>query len=173
MTQNAAMNRYADGEDAAFSKQPVRLAVALCTFGAVLAFPFSCIGAPGKGALEDGALAAAQSADGARTVFDVRIEPRGLQCPTGGQLLLGGLDENLNGALDLSEVREKAYFCRGVSRDGEPSGFSSRNEAPGITCPTGGRMYSWGYDEDRNGQLDHGEALFNIYVCLPREKDWI
>jgi OmcA/MtrC family decaheme c-type cytochrome len=93
-------------------------------------------------------------------------EPAGANCAYGGVKLEVGLDADLDGVLDPSEVRaaSTAYICHGA---GTSALVATSAEAPGSNCPFGGTRIETGLDVDNSGRLDATEidAAATSYVC--------
>ena len=68
---------------------------------------------------------------GGTGLLNIRPEPVGEHCATGGQKIESGLDTNGNGALDISEVEATNYVCNGA--DGGTLLSATGSLAPGDT----------------------------------------
>lgn len=94
-------------------------------------------------------------------------------CPTGGQLVEFGLDDDRDGILDPTEVDGSQYVCTGATGSPGPTGPTGPTgpmgdagvdglntlvlvsiEDPGQNCEWGGQRIEWGLDDDRDGLLD-------------------
>jgi hypothetical protein len=102
----------------------------------------------------------AQGEPGLANLLAVVDEPAGGNCPSGGQRVESGLDDNGDGSLDASEVDQATYLCDGGDRVSRVS-----NAAWGGVCQRGGLKVESGVDEDENGELDDLEVDRIEYVC--------
>ena len=50
-------------------------------------------------------------ADGLQSLINQTVEPAGVNCATGGQMIESGLDDNNDGTLDAGEVDQTSYVC--------------------------------------------------------------
>jgi alpha-tubulin suppressor-like RCC1 family protein len=105
-------------------------------------------------------------------LLETRLEPKGQNCPGGGNAVLGGADANHNGKLDAQEVSSTTYVCNGVDGangkdgvDGKTSLIQSKSEGIGSACPTGGAKYSTGLDLDADGVLGEDEVTNVRFIC--------
>jgi alpha-tubulin suppressor-like RCC1 family protein len=96
-------------------------------------------------------------------LVDVRPEPPGPRCPTGGTAIRTGKDNDFDGKLDDGEVKQVQYVCNGAN--GKTPVLKTKAEPIGTRCPTGGQAISWGYDDNMNGVLDVAERKDTTYVC--------
>jgi collagen type I alpha len=113
-----------------------------------------------------------------------RAEPAGANCPTGGERIDTGFDDNANNILDLSEVDVSAYICngadgadgadgavgpKGVNGDAGPVGASAfvtmDAEQAGENCADGGMRVSYGVDANSDGTLQDDELEGTKFVC--------
>ena len=93
-------------------------------------------------------------------------------CPDGGVWVQGGIDQNGNDTLDISEVTENAFICNGSDgADGAEGATSARSLFrvdtldPGDTCANGGVRIASGMDENANDQLDDDEIIDDATLC--------
>jgi Collagen triple helix repeat (20 copies)/Photosynthesis system II assembly factor YCF48 len=124
------------------------------------------------------------------SVAKIESAPVGANCPLGGAEIDAGLDTNLNGVLDASEITSRQYVCTG---DVGPVGAAGATGATGASgaagtagvagavgvstlvtlvvepvgthCPTGGTKVSSGPDSNRDGVLESNEVTTTAYVC--------
>lgn len=96
-------------------------------------------------------------------------EAAGANCSNGGKKVQFGLDANVNGILDASEVTDTSYVCNGSDGmngvDGLNALFVSSPEAAGTNCTNGGIHIDTGVDNNSNGILDASEITSTSYVC--------
>ena len=91
--------------------------------------------------------------------------PPGDDCPEGGFMVAVGLDDDGDGQLDASEVREETTLC---SEGGEI--LLSTAPAPvSPDCPGPGLRIAAGVDLDGDGVLDAGEETKQLVVCRPED----
>ncbi len=102
-------------------------------------------------------------ADGAESLVAVTTEPMGANCPSGGQKVEVGLDDDADGVLDADEIHSTTYVCHGG--DGATSLVSWTAEPAGAHCASGGQKVDSGVDDDADGVLDAGEVESTVYVC--------
>ena len=90
-------------------------------------------------------------------------------CPNGGITVQSGIDQNLNGVLDPSEVTLTQYVCNGspgsTGAGGAAALVSMANEPAGANCPAGGTKVTSGPDANANGVLDASEVTSTGYLC--------
>jgi hypothetical protein len=88
----------------------------------------------------------------------VTVEPAGVNCSHGGQVVRTGLDLNDNGELEASEVVTTEYACvTALARQ--------QAEPAGAHCAHGGQAVRTGPDLDGDGELDDSEVTGTEYVC--------
>ena len=102
-------------------------------------------------------------------------------CPSGGDVLELGLDEDESGTLEASEVDASFELCHG--EDGAPGmmGFVTlfrlTPEPMGANCAQGGQLIEVGIDNgdgggtERNAILEAGEVDSSSYVCNGEKGD--
>lgn len=99
-----------------------------------------------------------------RVLVATATEPRGPNCANGGTVVHSGIDTNLDGRLDDSEVTETAYVCE--TPDAPPQVLSRvEHVGPGAACAFGGTAVYSGRDLDKNGTLDTPEIESSAFVC--------
>jgi hypothetical protein len=110
--------------------------------------------------------------DGLTPLVSLIPEPAGPNCPSGGQKLETGLDDNANGTLEAEEVVTTVYVCNGNDgangangTDGLSALVSVTAEPPGPNCAEGGQKVETGLDENADGGLDPSEVESTVYVC--------
>lgn len=98
-------------------------------------------------------------------------EPIGTNCPQGGKAIVGGLDLNRNGVLDISETDDPVYVCNGEN------GLPGINGQDGVSmaytistallseCPGGGEKMEVGLDSDYSNTLDPSEIQNTVLIC--------
>lgn len=96
-------------------------------------------------------------------LYEFRPEAPGANCRSGGQALLTGNDDNLDGSLSSTEITSTQYICNGVA--GKTPLIATKSEPVGTACPTGGQAISWGYDDNGNTILDANEIAKTTFVC--------
>lgn len=131
------------------------------------------------------ALLALLPACGSSPVSLVRVddEPPGEACPEGGVVLRSGVDTNGSGVLELAEIQQNRYLCKGGSgdtptatdeatstatgTDGSTGGARLvQVETAGAECPDGGVVVRAGVDADGDGLLAAGEVQETQTVCV-------
>ncbi len=102
------------------------------------------------------------------TVTISEAVPPGSICPTGGQEIYYGIDDNGNGVLDESERDGSVTLCNGLGGIGVLIAITE--EGPG-TCPYGGDRVEAGLDNGDNGgiagdgTLQSGEIDHTYWIC--------
>ena len=113
---------------------------------------YICNGAPGKTPL-----------------IATRAEPIGTACPTGGQAISWGYDDNRNTVLDAGEIVKTTFVCNGANGTNGTNGSTSLvtviPQSPNAQCPTGGQGIYSGLDVDGDGLLQPGEVKNTSFVC--------
>ena len=93
------------------------------------------------------------------------------QCAYGGVQIEMGIDDNMNGALDASEVDKTDYVCNGspgAAGDNATalnSLMSTEVESSGSNCTNGGKKINYGIDDNSDGTLASSEVDGSTYVC--------
>jgi hypothetical protein len=100
---------------------------------------------------------------GTSTLAIRRAEPAGDNCPSGGERIDTGFDDNENNVLDTSEIDVSAYICNGT--DGSSALVATEPEQAGVNCAQGGLLLRYGTDADADGTLQTGEVEGSRYVC--------
>jgi hypothetical protein len=94
-------------------------------------------------------------------------EPPGARCPQGGTAIQTGLDDNGDGALNDSEVRQTSYVCSGGTSN--PSGQMSLvkllPEEGSPRCASGGIAVLSGLDVNADGLQNDSEVTSTQYLC--------
>jgi alpha-tubulin suppressor-like RCC1 family protein len=107
--------------------------------------------------------------DGRTPVLSMRGEPIGTACPTGGQAISWGYDDNGNTVLDGIEVKQTSYVCNGQNGQNGQNGHTSLvtvlPQAPNQYCATGGQGIYTGIDLDGDGLLEPTEVKATSFVC--------
>jgi hypothetical protein len=102
--------------------------------------------------------------EGLAALVAVNPEPAGTNCPSGGNAITAGLDDNRNGTLEAGEVDSTRYVCNGTN-----GGFNAltrvTTEPAGANCSFGGQKLEAGVDTSGNGMLEAGEITSTSYVC--------
>ncbi len=136
----------------------------------------------------------AASDDVSRALVRSAAEPAGEHCPSGGVVILAGVDADGDGKLADGEVSSRSYVCNGADgvdgADGNngvdgtdgtdgtsgTDGSSGSNGTDGLTtlisieaatteCDHGGHVVHSGLDLDNSGTLDSGEYDQSIPLC--------
>lgn len=91
----------------------------------------------------------------------------GADCANGGVRIESGLDDNMDGVLQASEVDVTSFACDGAGGADGRNGSAVRiaDEPAGANCALGGTRIETGADTDANGQLDDDEVSNTRYVC--------
>ena len=107
--------------------------------------------------------------DGLISLVLVSDENPGTNCATGGKKVESGLDVNIDGILETSEVTDRNYVCNGVNGldggDGLSALISMTAELAGVNCANGGQKIEVGIDSSADGILDLAEITDTSYVC--------
>ncbi|MDC0714817.1 hypothetical protein POL68_40590 [Stigmatella sp. ncwal1] len=94
-------------------------------------------------------------------------EPPGARCPLGGTAIQTGLDDNGDGQLNDSEVRQTSFVCSGGST--HPSGKMSLvkllPEESSSRCASGGIAVLSGLDANADGLQNDSEITSTQYLC--------
>lgn len=85
------------------------------------------------------------------------------ECPNGGIQIDTGIDENLNGVLDVEEVDKTEKVCHGT--DGSNALINMTLESPGINCASGGVLFESGADLNGDQVLSANEITQSEYAC--------
>jgi len=101
--------------------------------------------------------------NGAKSLIALSVEPAGAKCANGGSKATSGLDINMNGLLDVSEVTTETYVCNGIN--GLNTLVSLVSEPVSSNCAFGGVKTNTGLDTNSNGILEPLEVTSTIYVC--------
>jgi OmcA/MtrC family decaheme c-type cytochrome len=103
---------------------------------------------------------------GATALVRTSPEPAGANCASGGTKLETGIDANMNGALDPSEVNaaQTSYICNGANSS---TLVKTSTEPAGDNCPSGGVKIESGVDANGDGTLQPSEVnpALTSYVC--------
>jgi len=92
------------------------------------------------------------------------LPPGDINCPDGGILLEYGIDDNLNGFLNTSEVDGVEYICHGTN--GLLSIVNSSTLMSGnINCPAGGLRIDTGLDINLDEVLQGDEISGSTFIC--------
>lgn len=105
--------------------------------------------------------------DGQQTLVAVSDEPAGANCVNGGQRVETGVDANLDGTLQDTEVASTSYVCNGQRGQDGSGGNAVRvsAEPAGQNCPNGGTRIETGPDTNANGALDDPEVTNTSFAC--------
>jgi len=97
------------------------------------------------------------------------------KCTYGGVQIEMGIDDNMNGVLDASEVDSTDYVCNGspgTDATALNSLLSVENEPAGSNCEFGGKKYNYGIDDNKDDDLDSNEIDGSSYVCNGKPIVW-
>jgi hypothetical protein len=108
--------------------------------------------------------ASANGLDGSNAIVRVVDEPPGSACEFGGVKIESGLDENRDGNLAHSEVKETQFVCESGG-SGTSQFAQTGEEPPGDNCASGGVWIATGVDEDSDQTLQESEIERLDYVC--------
>jgi len=107
-------------------------------------------------------------------------------CTYGGVKIEMGIDDNMNGTLDSSEVDKTEYVCNGATGSTGSTGatgatgatgsagdnatalntlMSVENESSGSNCTSGGKKVNYGIDDNSDGTLASTEVDGSTYIC--------
>lgn len=100
---------------------------------------------------------------GINSLINISDETSGSNCSNGGLRVEAGLDINLNGILEKSEILSTKYVCNGL--DGSNSLTTVLAEPKGENCENGGIKINTGIDSNNNGVLDESEIVASTFVC--------
>ena len=101
--------------------------------------------------------------EGKKSLIDFVIEPKGVNCSTGGYKVVSGIDMNNNNILEVNEIENTKYICNGT--DGLTSLINIIPELAGNKCSTGGYKIITGIDINNNKVLEESEIQNTEYVC--------
>ncbi|WP_462249967.1 DUF7151 family protein [Ekhidna sp.] len=112
--------------------------------------------------------------DGLNSLMRTSNELPGPNCSNGGIQIEIGLDTNNNGTLENGEVIGMPIFvCNGINGTNGADGSDGTNGSDGrdlivvtdtdVTCPNGGIEFSFGYDDNGDGNID--ELLETSLIC--------
>ncbi len=118
---------------------------------------FTCAGSDGAGGADG------SDGEGFITLVDTSAEPPGGNCPTGGQRVDYGIDDNADGVLDAGEIDGTAFVCDGPS--GLTTLVATSAEPAGVNCVAGGARLDHGVDDSADGVLDAGEIDGTSFIC--------
>ncbi len=103
---------------------------------------------------------------GNNSLIDIKDEPAGSNCSTGGYKILTGIDLNNNNILDENEIQNTKYICNGDNGlNGLNTLLSIVAEKPGANCPVGGYKVSTGIDLNNNDTLEDSEIQHTEFLC--------
>lgn len=112
---------------------------------------FVCHGETGQNGSD-----AADGIDGYSTLIHTSTESSDGDCASGGIALTMGLDTNRNGSLDHGEEVNTYFICNGA--DGVDGKSVIQITAPaGPSCENGGTTFTFGYDNNADGDLEDEE----------------
>ncbi|HZH14117.1 MAG TPA: hypothetical protein VE057_07125 [Archangium sp.] len=93
-------------------------------------------------------------------------EAAGRNCPQGGTTVLGGIDVNVNGQLESTEVTTTQYVCNGSTGTSGTEALVRLDAAPAnANCGQGGTAVKSGFDADGDGTLGITEVTNTTFVC--------
>lgn len=101
--------------------------------------------------------------DGLNGLVNITNVPPSDDCENGGIKVDVGIDNNLNGTLESSEIISTNYVCNGV--DGNTSLTTVTTEPASNNCENGGIKIDSGVDINGDGTLDSNEITATAYVC--------
>ena len=84
------------------------------------------------------------------------------QCPSGGTVVVTGVDADRSGALEAGEIAATRVICNG--EDGRMLVRVSKEPA-GANCASGGTRIESGLDADGDGELAAGEVTDTQFAC--------
>ncbi len=112
------------------------------------------------------ASAASASGVGMNTLAQMRDEPAGIHCPSGGKSVHVGVDRNDDGLLGADEIASTGYVCNGIEGANRINTLVDIAAAADMsTCPLGGRRVRTGPDRNANDVLDPDEVSATGEVC--------
>lgn len=111
--------------------------------------------------------------DGLNSLVNLVTLEAGDECATGGVKVQSGKDSNKNDTLDDDEIVMTKTVCAGTNgAQGVPGAKGTNGMVTiadvaegGATCPSGGKAYHYGIDENASGVLDATEISDTQYVC--------
>jgi hypothetical protein len=107
--------------------------------------------------------------DGKNATVRLVPEPPGARCPQGGTAIQTGLDDNGDGSLDDTEVKQTSYVCSGGNGGDSQSGGMSLvkllPEEAGAKCSSGGTAVLSGLDSNADGIQGDTEVTSTQYLC--------
>lgn len=90
-------------------------------------------------------------------------------CSYGGILVQTGIDLNMNGTLDTSEVDNTQKVCNGAPGSAGSNGTNAlitvTAEPAGSSCAAGGKRIDSGLDANATGILEYSEIVSTGYIC--------
>ncbi|MGK5091135.1 hypothetical protein WDW89_03855 [Deltaproteobacteria bacterium TL4] len=99
-------------------------------------------------------------------------------CPNGGVEIELGIDANLNGTLDTSEINKTEILCHGTEGTDGVKGANGMNslihttfENAGDQCSNGGYRVDIGLDQNSDSILDSNEISATTYLCQGEKGD--
>ncbi|MFY0522846.1 DUF7151 family protein [Archangium gephyra] len=107
-----------------------------------------------------------QEKKGAAYLMKMLSEAAGRNCPQGGTAVLGGIDVNVNGQLESTEVTTTQYVCNGSMGTSGHEALVRLDAAPAsANCGQGGTAVKSGFDADGDGTLGTTEVTNTTFVC--------
>jgi|GEM_PF-1808225 len=103
--------------------------------------------------------------NGLSSLVNIKPEPAGENCNSGGFKIETGIDINENDVLDPDEVQHSEYICHGNDINGLTSLVNIETEPAGENCKSGGYKIETGIDSNENGILDASEVQHSEYIC--------
>ncbi|HYO66950.1 MAG TPA: hypothetical protein VEU33_12795 [Archangium sp.] len=93
-------------------------------------------------------------------------EAAGPNCPQGGTAVLGGIDVNVNGQLESTEVTTTQYVCTGATGASGTEALVKLDAAPvNANCGQGSTAVKSGFDANGDGTLGTSEVTNTTFVC--------
>lgn len=107
-----------------------------------------------------------ETKNGAAYLMKMLSEAAGPNCPQGGTAVLGGIDVNVNGQLESTEVTTTQYVCTGATGASGTEALVKLDAAPAnANCGQGGTAVKSGFDANGDGTLGTSEVTNTTFVC--------
>jgi len=111
-------------------------------------------------------------ASGVTALVNQTTEDPGANCANGGIRVDSGLDLNINGVLNVTEIASTSFVCNGTNGSNGTNGTNGLKslvvvvpEPAGANCAGGGASVKAGLDANDNDILDVAEAGIPSFVC--------
>ena len=112
----------------------------------------------------------APGADGLTALVNTTTESAGANCANGGTRIDVGIDDNMDGQLQPSEIDSTEYICNGIDASSSPNTWLIDMNAASYTadCPFGERVHKHGLDNGAGDEYLQMEYLKKMKCFIPQ-----